>query len=98
MGHKENQIFSQLKSSIVGTTSVTFCFYDVSDTQAVQESLESTAATLKEILLDLGPDFKDSVESVEIKVTTEGKDVRLTLDVSANQFLGEFLASFRIYL
>lgn len=67
-GSQSSPHFSTLHDHNVGTPSVSFVFHGVKDQAALKESLETTSSTMKEILLDLGKDFEDSVNQVKFNV------------------------------
>lgn len=83
LGLKTNEKFSVLNDVGIEGPSVSFIFHGVKNQDSLKENLENTSSTMKEILLDLGEDFKDAVNQIEFNV--KQKDDVCALEVNLGE-------------
>lgn len=65
------------------------------DKDAFKENLTNLASTTKEILLDLGADYKDAINQIDFKVESSGNNEILTINFEKSEIATEFLGAFK---
>ena len=67
LGLISNPKFQHLKNFNLPNYSISFLFHNVNDQESLKNNLESTITNLKELLLELGEDFKEAINQIEFK-------------------------------